>query len=113
MTEKLTCGRLSTCELCSRCLLHLERPLQLPARVAPPPFAPLRGAPSRTDWLGASGRHAEIRCGCRMVAYARSASRRGRPAYTPTDSERYTPLPCQGSSWARSSAAKTSVLSVP
>ena len=23
MTEKLTCGRLSTCELCSRCLLHL------------------------------------------------------------------------------------------
>jgi len=21
MTEKLTCGRLSTCELCSRCLL--------------------------------------------------------------------------------------------
>ena len=22
-TEKLTCGRLSTCELCSRCLLHL------------------------------------------------------------------------------------------
>ena len=22
MTEKLTCGRLSTCELCSRCLLH-------------------------------------------------------------------------------------------
>ena len=52
------------------CCLYLsgERPLQLPARVAPPPFAPLRGAPSRTDWLGASGRHAEIRCGCRMVA---------------------------------------------
>ena len=23
MTEKLTCGRLSTCELYSRCLLHL------------------------------------------------------------------------------------------
>ena len=23
MTDKLTCGRLSTCELCSRCLLHL------------------------------------------------------------------------------------------
>ena len=23
LTEKLTCGRLSTCELCSRCLLHL------------------------------------------------------------------------------------------
>ena len=22
MTDKLTCGRLSTCELCSRCLLH-------------------------------------------------------------------------------------------
>lgn len=40
------------------CCLYLsgERPLQLPARVAPPPFAPLRGAPSRTDWLGASGR---------------------------------------------------------
>jgi hypothetical protein len=26
MTEKLTCGRLSTCELCSRCLLHLPLP---------------------------------------------------------------------------------------
>ena len=25
MAEKLTCGRLSTCELCSRCLLHLPR----------------------------------------------------------------------------------------
>ena len=23
VAEKLTCGRLSTCELCSRCLLHL------------------------------------------------------------------------------------------
>ena len=40
------------------CCLYLsgERSLRLPARVAPPPFAPLRGASSRTDWLGASGR---------------------------------------------------------
>ena len=40
------------------CCLYLsgERSRHFPARVAPPPFAPLRGAPSRTDWLGASGR---------------------------------------------------------
>ena len=52
------------------CCLYLsgEPSLRLPARVAPPPFAPLRGASSRTDWLGASGRQADIRCGCRMVA---------------------------------------------
>ena len=37
--------------------LSLRRAFRhLPARVVPPPFAPLRGAPSRTDWLGASGR---------------------------------------------------------
>ena len=43
------------------CCLYLsgERSRPFPARVAPPPFAPLRGAPSRTDWLGASGRHAD------------------------------------------------------
>ena len=39
------------------CCLYLsgERSRHFPARVAPPPFAPLRGAPSHTDWLGASG----------------------------------------------------------
>ena len=52
-----------------RCLYLSGEPSEhLRARVAPPPFAPLRGASSRTDWLGASGRHADIRCGCRMVA---------------------------------------------
>ena len=57
MTEKLTCGRLSTCELCSRCLaptaaedgglsthvlymtrLHAKRPLLVELRVINGPF---------------------------------------------------------------------------
>ena len=40
------------------CCLYLsgEPSEHPPSTVAPPPFAPLRGAPSRTDWLGASGR---------------------------------------------------------